>query len=105
MLEIVIIVMAVGIVSRLAREKGRDPFLYGFLTVVASLMLGTLGTVLLADLGEIMGIVMGGVIIEEVVRHLPRKPKKIQVFCPLCGLKQDWVENGVCRECKAPLHR
>jgi hypothetical protein len=104
MLELVIVAIAGGIVSRLAKEKGRDPFLFGVLTVLMSLAFGFIGLYFLPILGELIGFVLGGIVMEEIVRNMPGKQKRRQVYCSQCGLKQDWAENRTCRNCQASLH-
>ena len=104
MLEFVIIAIAAGIVSRLAKDKGRNPLLLGFLTVLMTVAFGIIGGFILPVLGELIGFVVGGIIMEEIVRNMPGEQRRIQVFCSQCDLKQAWVENGMCRDCKIPLH-
>lgn len=106
MLDLILIAVATGIVSRLAKKKGLNPVLSGMGTVVVTLVCGFIGTYFLGVAGDFLGLFVGGVIVEEVVRNMPAKPNvKKQVFCPQCGLKQDWDEGKLCEQCKSPLRK
>ena len=98
--------IATGIVARLARDKRRDPILFGILTAAAAFVGAVAGAYLIGFVGEIFGVVIGGVIIEEMVRNMPEKPApKKQVFCPQCGFQQGWQENKLCERCESALRK
>lgn len=106
MLELILIAIATGIVSRLAKNKGRNPVLLGMVTVVVTLVCAFIGAYFLGLAGDFLGVFVGGVIVEEVVRNMPAKPSaKKQVFCPQCGLKQAWEEHKLCEQCESPLRQ
>jgi threonine dehydrogenase-like Zn-dependent dehydrogenase len=106
MLDIVLIVFATGIVSRLAKSKGYNPVVFGAGTVGLAFLCGFAGAYFFGAAGDILGIFVGGVIMEEITRNMSAKPKpKKQVFCSSCGWKQDWEENKLCEKCRSLLHQ
>ena len=106
MLELILIGVATGIVARLAKSKGYNPILFGTGTVVLTLVCAFVGAYFLGIIGDLLGVFVGGVAVEEVVRNMPAKrTQKHQVFCPQCGLKQEWEENKLCEQCRSALRR
>ena len=106
MLELILIGISTGIVSRLAKSKGHDPVLFGVLTIVVAIIFVFIGSYFLGLIGDFLGVIVGGVIMEEFVRNRPGKPiAKKQVFCSQCGLQQNWEENKLCERCKSQLRR
>jgi hypothetical protein len=106
MLELLLIGVATGIVSRLAKGRGRDPVLFGMLTAITAIAFAFAGTYLFGFVGDLLGIFLGGVLVEEVVRNMPAKqPVKRQVYCSQCGFQQDWAEAKLCEKCGLPLHK
>ena len=103
MLDFLLIAIPTGIVARLAKNKGYDPVLFGGLTAMIALVCASVGAYFLGFIGDIIGIILGGFLMEEIVRNMPGKP--VQVFCSQCGLRQDWDENKLCEHCKSPLRK
>jgi NADH:ubiquinone oxidoreductase subunit 6 (subunit J) len=89
-LDFVLIAIPTGIVARLAKNKGYSPVSFGTLTAIAAFLCALVGAYFLGFVGDLIGIVIGGVIMEEIIKNMREKPiVKKQVFCPQCGLKQD----------------
>ncbi len=106
MLDIVLIAVATGIVFRLAKNKGLHAVAFGMVTILATAIGGFVGAYFLGLAGEILGIFVGGVLLEELVRNMPTKSSAdLQVFCPQCGLKQAWEQDKLCGICGTPLRR
>ena len=106
MLDAILIAIPTGIVSRLAKSKGHDPVLFGVLTAALALICAVIGFYFLGLAGEILGIFIGGIVMEEIVRNRPGKAAaKKKVYCPHCGVRQDWEEDKLCARCRSPLRR
>ncbi len=103
MLDFLLIAIPTGIVARLAKSKGYDPVSFGALTAFVAFAGASIGAYFLGFIGDLMGIVIGGFIMEEVIRNMPEK--HVQVYCSQCGLKQDWEENKRCEHCHSPLRK
>jgi uncharacterized membrane protein YraQ (UPF0718 family) len=90
---------AAGVVTSIARQKkDRDIFGVGAVAFFTAASLGLLGMMLFGFIGGLGGSIIGGIIIEEIVRA--KKPlAKNLVFCSQCGFKQQWVENKNCENC------
>lgn len=73
--DIVLIIFATGIVSRLAKSKGYNPVVFGAGTVGLAFLCGFVGAYFFGAAGDILGIFVGGVIMEEITRNMPAKPK------------------------------
>lgn len=106
MLDFILIAIPTGIVSRLAKNKGYSPLSFGVATAILAFVGAFCGAYFFGFVGDLIGIVLMGVLMEEFVRNIPAKPvARKHVFCSQCGLNQDWDENKLCEVCGAALHK
>ena len=95
-----------GTRSWLADTKRRMPLWFRTLTIAMVLVCAFTGYYFLGFLGTVVGILVAVGMMDEMGDWLfPKATVRRKVYCPQCGLEQEWAEAKQCERCWSPLRK